>query len=81
VDKCVYWNVVTDEDASGLVRGLADRLGGHYAHLHNKASWVVANDARQEVVFLSPGPIASYEVTELLNLQTIREEARKRRLI
>ncbi len=28
-----------------------------------------------------PGPIASYEVTELLNLQTIREEARKRRHI
>ena len=27
-----------------------------------------------------PGPIASYEVAELLNLQTIREEARKRRL-
>jgi len=28
-----------------------------------------------------PGPVTSYEVTELLNLQTIREEARKRRLI
>jgi hypothetical protein len=26
-----------------------------------------------------PGPITSYEVAELLNLQTIREEARKRR--
>lgn len=26
-----------------------------------------------------PGPVTSYEVTELLNLQTIREEARKRR--
>ncbi len=28
-----------------------------------------------------PGPVTSYEVAELLNLQTIREEARKRRLI
>ncbi len=28
-----------------------------------------------------PGPVTSYEVTELLNLQTIREEARKRRHI
>src|SRR6266487_1427043 len=28
-----------------------------------------------------PGPVPSYEVAELLNLQTIREEARKRRLI
>src|SRR6266851_6050236 len=27
-----------------------------------------------------PGPVASYEVAELLNLQTIREVARKRRL-
>jgi len=26
-----------------------------------------------------PGPMTSYEVTEILNLQTIREEARKRR--
>jgi hypothetical protein len=26
-----------------------------------------------------PGPVMSYEVAELLNLQTIREEARKRR--
>jgi hypothetical protein len=26
-----------------------------------------------------PGPVTSYEVAELLNLQTIREEARKRR--
>ncbi len=28
-----------------------------------------------------PGPVTSYEVAELLNLQTIREEARKRRHI
>jgi len=28
-----------------------------------------------------PGPVTSYEVAELLNLQTIREEARERRLI
>jgi hypothetical protein len=27
-----------------------------------------------------PGPVTSYEVAELLNLQTIRETARKRRL-
>jgi hypothetical protein len=26
-----------------------------------------------------PGPVTSYEVAEILNLQTIREEARKRR--
>jgi hypothetical protein len=28
-----------------------------------------------------PGPVTTYEVTELLNLQSIREEARRRRLM
>src|SRR6266699_5791573 len=50
-EACIDWDIVTDGDASRLARGLADRLGGHYAHLHDKASRVVVKGERQEIVF------------------------------
>jgi len=50
-EPCVDWDIVTDGDAPGLARGLADRLGGHYAHLHDKASRVVVKGEGQEIVF------------------------------
>jgi poly(A) polymerase len=50
-EACVDWDIVTDGDASRLARGLADRLGGHYAHLHDKASRVVVKGEEQEIVF------------------------------
>jgi len=50
-EACVDWDIVTDGAAPGLARGLADRLGGHYAHLHDKASRVVVKGEEQEIVF------------------------------
>jgi len=50
-EACIDWDIVTDGDASRLARGLADRLGGHYAHLHDKASRVVVKGEEQEIVF------------------------------
>src|SRR5260370_2890981 len=50
-EACVDWDIVTDGDASRLARGLADRLGGHYAHLHDKASRVVVKGEEQEIIF------------------------------
>jgi poly(A) polymerase len=50
-EVCVDWDVVTDGDAPGLARRLADRLGGYYAYLHDKASRVVVKGEEQETVF------------------------------
>src|SRR5947209_18217168 len=40
-EPCNDWDIVTPGDAPTLVRGLADRLGGFYARMHEKASRVV----------------------------------------
>jgi poly(A) polymerase len=40
-EPCVDWDLATDGEAHKLARRLADRLGGFYAHLHEKASRVV----------------------------------------
>src|SRR5437764_12303333 len=40
-EPCNDWDIVTAGDAPTLARGLADTLGGFYAHLHEKASRVV----------------------------------------
>jgi poly(A) polymerase len=40
-DSCADWDLVTDGDAHKLARRLADKLGGFYAYLHEKASRVV----------------------------------------
>lgn len=40
-DPCGDWDLVTDGEAHKLARRLADRLGGFYAHMHEKASRVV----------------------------------------
>jgi len=40
-EPCTDWDIVTTGDAHQLARRLADKLGGHYAHLHEKASRVI----------------------------------------
>ncbi|HEY6408910.1 MAG TPA: HD domain-containing protein, partial [Ktedonobacteraceae bacterium] len=58
-EPCSDWDIVTPGDAPTLARRLADKLGGFYAHLHEKASRVVIPplnaEAGQEVTFdISP---------------------------
>lgn len=60
-EPCNDWDIVTPGDAPTLARRLADKLGGFYAHLHEKASRVVIppvsqqQDEQQEVIFdISP---------------------------
>ncbi len=60
-EACVDWDIVTDGDASRLARGLADRLEGYYAHLHDKASRVVVKGEEQEIVF----DVASFKGSSL----------------
>ena len=40
-EPCVDWDIATHGDIPMLTRHLANRLGGHYAHLNTKASRVV----------------------------------------
>src|SRR5258708_8996413 len=40
-EECVDWDIVTTGDAHKLARQLADRLGGSYVRMHEKASRVV----------------------------------------
>src|SRR5579859_2659210 len=49
------WDIVTDGDAHKLARRLAEKLGGHSAHLHDKASRVILKHGSQEISFdISP---------------------------
>jgi len=54
-EPCIDWDIITGGDAPLLARSLANKLGGHYAHLHDKASRVVVKWEQQDIVFdISP---------------------------
>jgi poly(A) polymerase len=61
-EECLDWDIVTASDAHKTARQLADTLGGHYVHMHAKASRVIVfvEDAgsphsRKEICFdISP---------------------------
>ena len=40
-EECLDWDIVTAGDAHKTARQLADTLGGHYVHMHAKASRVI----------------------------------------
>lgn len=51
----VDWDIAAQGDTAALARRLADRLGGHYAHLNAKAnrvvvSWTEDGEQRQEII-------------------------------
>ncbi len=53
-ESCVDWDIVVHGDAVTLARHLANRLGGFYAHLHEKANRVVVPakvEGEDEVIF------------------------------
>ncbi len=66
-EPCNDWDIVTDGNTPLLARSLAELHGriGHFPTLIRLRP--------------KPGPVTTYEVAELLNLQTIRETARRRR--
>ncbi|GER89250.1 polynucleotide adenylyltransferase [Dictyobacter vulcani] len=52
---CVDWDIATTGDIRQLARLLADRLGGFYAPMHERASRVIVKQELQELVLdLSP---------------------------
>jgi poly(A) polymerase len=61
-EECLDWDIVTSGDAHKSARQLADALGGHYVHMHAKASRVIVvvedtglSHTRKEICFdISP---------------------------
>jgi poly(A) polymerase len=61
-EECLDWDIVTPVNAHTIARQLADTLGGHYVHMHEKASRVVvfiedtgSPDTKQEMhIDISP---------------------------
>ncbi|HLH60328.1 MAG TPA: HD domain-containing protein [Ktedonobacteraceae bacterium] len=67
-EPTIDWDIVTGGDAPTLARQLANKLGGFYAHLHEKASRVVVKQQAGETVLdISP-----------LNGKTIEDDLRRR---
>lgn len=56
-ETCADWDLVTDGEAHKLARQLANRLGGTYAYLHEKASRIVlcsSDSAVPQMLDISP---------------------------
>jgi poly(A) polymerase len=52
---CVDWDIATTGDAPRLARQLANMLGGHYAHMNDKASRITVKQEQQEIILdISP---------------------------
>jgi poly(A) polymerase len=49
-EPCADWDIVTDGDAPRLARQLANKLGGYYARMHEKASRVVVKHENGETI-------------------------------
>src|SRR5437588_11716930 len=58
-EPCIDWDITASGDIPSMARRLADKLGGHYAYLHDKACRVVvpltegqeSGQGKQEVIF------------------------------
>jgi len=48
---CTDWDIVTSGDAPTLSRKLANKLGGFYAHMHEKASRITVKHKEQDIIF------------------------------
>ncbi|MDQ2713722.1 MAG: HD domain-containing protein [Chloroflexota bacterium] len=49
-EPCVDWDIVIGGPGVQVARGLANALGGHYVHMHDKASRVVAGHGQDEII-------------------------------
>jgi len=50
-EPCSDWDIVTTGDAPTLSRKLAHKLGGYYAHMHEKASRITVKQQGQDIIF------------------------------
>ncbi|MBV9691443.1 MAG: HD domain-containing protein [Ktedonobacteraceae bacterium] len=62
------WDIVSEGDAHALARQLAEKLGGHYVRMHEKASRVVVKRSGQETV-VDVAPLLGRTLEEDLRLR------------
>lgn len=60
------WDIATGPSFSQLARQLANKLGGYYVHLHEKAARVIVKNDAQETIF-DLAPLRGSSITEDLN--------------
>ncbi|GHO84636.1 HD domain-containing protein [Dictyobacter formicarum] len=63
---CVDWDIATSGNTPDLARRLADRLGGFYAHMHEKASRVIVKHGQQDLM-LDISPLQGADIQEDLS--------------
>src|SRR5579862_3420914 len=50
-ESCVDWDIVIEGNVPRSARQLANRLGGFYAHMHDKADRIVFKDEGRDSIF------------------------------
>ena len=65
---CTDWDIVTSGDTPRLTRQLAHALGGHYAHMNDKASRITIKQNQQEIL-LDISPLRGGTIEEDLRLR------------
>jgi tRNA nucleotidyltransferase/poly(A) polymerase len=65
---CIDWDIVANDDAARLARQLANTLGGHYAHMNDKASRIIVKEKQQEII-LDVSPLHGATIEEDLRLR------------
>lgn len=65
---CTDWDIITVGDTPGLARQLANLLGGHYAHMNDKACRITIKQNQQEIL-LDISPLRGGNVEEDLRLR------------
>jgi len=74
-EECLDWDIVTPGDAHRIARQLADTLGGHYVHMHEKASRVVV--PVEDTGSLHPRMEICFDISPLIG-KTIEDDLRHR---
>ena len=66
--SCTDWDIVTTGDTPRLARQLAHILGGHYAHMNDKASRITIKQPQQEII-LDISPLHGTSIEEDLRMR------------
>ena len=76
-EPCSDWDIVTGGDAPALARQLADKLGGFYAYLHEKACRVVVPPLTTQKDDVEVGQEVIFDISSLKG-NTLEHDLRQR---
>jgi len=76
-EPCSDWDIVTGGDAPTLARQLADKLGGFYAYLHDKACRVIVPPLTAQKDVVEVGQEVIFDISSLKG-NTLEHDLRQR---